>query len=546
MTSVNGNSGSQSFPVPYNARTFYLYNNAILLDTTSATSSCATGTTWNGSTCATNTYTVSTSAGSGGSISPTSRSVTYGLSTFFTITPNSGYSINSVSGCNGSLSGSTYTTGAITSACTVSATFTANPVNGVCSATHYNCTAGTSVNNAVNSPNWTWTCNGLYGGTNASCSEAIPAPTNFTSSCPSPGDTASLSWDLPSGYTLSYFRVVDNVTGTNPSVWIPENVSDTGPSTSFATIAGHDYTAWIHTRLSGGGYSSAVYSSFACALPPTGTITPETSSCTILSGASSCNVPLTWSTTNPVGTSAITATGMTPVNGNSGSQNFPVPYSSRTFYLYNNAILLDTASATASCTSGTVWDGSKCATTTGTLTATGCTIPEGSSSCTTNLNWSTSNPIDTSSIRTPNSSGSTIATGNSGSTTYDVPYNTRTFVLVNNGSTINTASPIATCVGGTHWDGEVCISDIPASAFTASPQVIFKGGSSVLTWSSTADSCTSTGPGFNVTSLPNSTSGSMIVSPTEDTTYTLSCTNVTGTSIDSVVTKVIELKIEEN
>ena len=40
-----------------------------------------------------------------------------------TVTPNSGYYPASVTGCGGTLSGSTYTTGPITSSCTVSATF---------------------------------------------------------------------------------------------------------------------------------------------------------------------------------------------------------------------------------------------------------------------------------------------------------------------------------------------------------------------------------------------------------------------------------------
>ncbi|MBI3778136.1 MAG: hypothetical protein HY274_04365, partial [Gammaproteobacteria bacterium] len=64
-----------------------------------------------------NSYTVSTSASGGGSISPTSASVNHGSTTSFTVTANSGYS-TAVSGCGGSLSGTTYTTGAITSACT--------------------------------------------------------------------------------------------------------------------------------------------------------------------------------------------------------------------------------------------------------------------------------------------------------------------------------------------------------------------------------------------------------------------------------------------
>ncbi len=77
------------------------------------------------------TWTVTPSAGAGGSISPSSaQSVTNGSTKSFTVSPYSGYSISSVGGtCGGSLSGSTYTTNAITSNCSVSAMFTANPVN---------------------------------------------------------------------------------------------------------------------------------------------------------------------------------------------------------------------------------------------------------------------------------------------------------------------------------------------------------------------------------------------------------------------------------
>lgn len=71
---------------------------------------------------------VSTNAGANGSISPTSRDVAYGNTTSFTITPASGYQIESVTGCDGSLSGSTYTTAAITAECSVSATFSESNV----------------------------------------------------------------------------------------------------------------------------------------------------------------------------------------------------------------------------------------------------------------------------------------------------------------------------------------------------------------------------------------------------------------------------------
>ncbi|MCH8538626.1 MAG: DUF1566 domain-containing protein [Alkalimonas sp.] len=71
-------------------------------------------------------YTVTASAGAGGSISPGSRSAQSGQTTTFNVTANEGYSIENVSGCGGSLSGTTYTTGAITSACSVSASFSQN------------------------------------------------------------------------------------------------------------------------------------------------------------------------------------------------------------------------------------------------------------------------------------------------------------------------------------------------------------------------------------------------------------------------------------
>ncbi len=73
------------------------------------------------------TYAVTPSAGAGGSISPGStQTVNYNERTSFTLTPNTGYHIASVSGCGGLLSGQTYTTGQITGDCTVSASFAIN------------------------------------------------------------------------------------------------------------------------------------------------------------------------------------------------------------------------------------------------------------------------------------------------------------------------------------------------------------------------------------------------------------------------------------
>jgi hypothetical protein len=72
-------------------------------------------------------YTVTPSPGPNGSLSPsTPQTVNYDSTTSFTVTPNTGYHIASVTGCGGTLSGNTFTTGPITSACTVTATFEIN------------------------------------------------------------------------------------------------------------------------------------------------------------------------------------------------------------------------------------------------------------------------------------------------------------------------------------------------------------------------------------------------------------------------------------
>jgi hypothetical protein len=70
------------------------------------------------------TWIVTPSAGIGGTISPnTPQSVKHGSIASFTVTPNAGYGIDTVTGCGGSGSGSTYTTGAITADCAVTASF---------------------------------------------------------------------------------------------------------------------------------------------------------------------------------------------------------------------------------------------------------------------------------------------------------------------------------------------------------------------------------------------------------------------------------------
>ena len=73
------------------------------------------------------THIVSTSSGGNGSFIPSSVIVNQGSDTIVTIIPSADYQIDTVSGCDGSLSGNEYTTGTISAACTVSARFKIRP-----------------------------------------------------------------------------------------------------------------------------------------------------------------------------------------------------------------------------------------------------------------------------------------------------------------------------------------------------------------------------------------------------------------------------------
>ena len=89
----------------------------------------------------------------------------------------------------------------------------------------------------------------------------------------------------------------------------------------------------------------------------TGTLTA--SNCTIAANASSCNTNLNWEVLNPESsnTEVTTPTSITVGTGHSGSTTYSVsggsPNGTRNFYLYNNDKELDTATATATCISGT-------------------------------------------------------------------------------------------------------------------------------------------------------------------------------------------------
>jgi Leucine-rich repeat (LRR) protein len=72
---------------------------------------------------ATKRFTVSTKAGRGGTISPSSQTIEKGKTAVFNLQPSAGFTVDTVKGCNGKLEGRTYVTGMISADCSVEASF---------------------------------------------------------------------------------------------------------------------------------------------------------------------------------------------------------------------------------------------------------------------------------------------------------------------------------------------------------------------------------------------------------------------------------------
>jgi serine protease len=96
---------------------------------------------------AANSYSVDTSSGGNGTIEPSEAEVDHGAAAIFVITADDGFLVESVTGCGGEFEGTSYTTGPITAACTISATFRRPSVSGFVSPA-----AGSAVDSDVNDP----------------------------------------------------------------------------------------------------------------------------------------------------------------------------------------------------------------------------------------------------------------------------------------------------------------------------------------------------------------------------------------------------------
>ncbi|MCX6751553.1 MAG: hypothetical protein NT161_02175, partial [Candidatus Nomurabacteria bacterium] len=372
--------GTASVTVPYPSRTFYLYNNGVEppLSQSTAYASCASPTVWNttSGTCAriiippvttpapisatavsSSQINVSWGASTGGDGSriaynihrcagagcTANQYIDWGYPTSYSDTgqwnqtPLScnttyGYRVRAYDGRgSASLSGFSSSAYATTAACSP-------PVDGYwgawsgCSAS---CDGGTQTRSCIGPSNGGAPCSGV---SSQSCNTQACPPIECS---PPLSKTVTVACD-----PIADYSVTGSVTRSQEKSVYPGCTFPSAP----VTVSNSSYVS-----------DTCVYTA-----NPTMSGTLSGSNCTIASGANSCSTTLSWSTTNPVGTSAVTSSypvaNTTVVSGNSGSQSVLIPYSSRDFYLYNNTKSLVPTSPngagvviTASCISGTTW-----------------------------------------------------------------------------------------------------------------------------------------------------------------------------------------------
>ena len=130
--STSASGTGVSYPITNGVNTVQVRDSSTVLNSTTATGSCITGTTWNGSICAVVViyYDIFASSGANGSVTPTATtSVAQGGSQIYSITPSSGYEVSTLLIDSSPITASTtYTFTNVQANHTISATFSLLPV----------------------------------------------------------------------------------------------------------------------------------------------------------------------------------------------------------------------------------------------------------------------------------------------------------------------------------------------------------------------------------------------------------------------------------
>jgi hypothetical protein len=272
-------------------------------------------------------------------------------------------------------------------------------------------------------------------------------------------------------------------------------------ATSGTTIASPTANSTYTLTCSGANTTPVANSiSIAVTAPPVVSVNISASPTTITSGNSTT---ITWSSTNAT---TCTASGAwSGTKGTSGTSTVS-PTANSTYTLTCSGTNVTSGSNSVSITVNPVTVSAP----TISFSASPSSVNTGGSS---NLSWSSTNAT------TCTASGAWSGTkATSGSLTVS-PTGNSTYTLTCTGTNGSTVSQSATV--------SVVSVSLPTVSISASPTVVTSGNSSTITWSSTnATTCTASG----AWSGTRATSGSLTVSPTTDSVYSLTCSGLGGSS----------------
>ncbi len=233
----------------------------------------------------------------------------------------------------------------------------------------------------------------------------------------------------------------------------------------------------------------------------------NTTNCTILVNQSTCNVYVTWDIRGAVSPNIRNNTsGATPYTSSTGTnQPVSITFGSHTLQARDASTVLASVTATASCTVGTAWNAGagRCETVvnpqcsdgldndgdgkvdsptdpgcsgpgdtsedamSGTLSAspTSCQVNKGTSTCQTNLTWTTFDPIASSSVTRTSPNGTAFSNMNSGTgqpVFISGQYSSATFFLYNSARELASTTVSVSCAAGSAWStaSNKCIGNI--------------------------------------------------------------------------------------
>jgi len=488
-TAVSGNMAAN---LRYGSNSVVLRNSSTQLSSVNLSASCVAGTSWNGSVC------IAPQAAFGNFEAATAASCSVGGWTFDPDSPATSIGIHIYR--DGPAGSGTFVT-----SCTANGSRPdVNTAYGITGSHGFNCTLPASYatlgsrNLYVHAIDVNGTPNNTIGGSPRALNCAAPPATATISgsgcTIASGASTCNglVTWSISNATTPNVFNATRNVqhstavSGTGSSIVLTNGAN--------AIQARNSATVLNSTSLTASCVAGTSWNGSICAAPPAATATITGTNCSIPAGASSCSSQLTWSFSNTPTPNVRNITTNVQYSTSLTGSNVPVTitFGSHTVQARDNTTSLAQTIITASCTSGTSWNGGQCVATpppqplaTATISINGCTIPENASMCAGSVTWNIQNAaLPTARNNTLNTEISTNPSGTA--TLFMLPGPVQ--VSARDGSTVlATANYTAVCASGTSWNGTSCYAPIPPGMCGAlqyghqSPQnvsdvVLYQGG----------------------------------------------------------------------